>query len=821
MLTRLAPALLVATLAGAGCGSSDAFLEVTVPIDAALEIDQLRFTLSASDAEPKVVLAPAAPKLFTDPEVSAGFVLPAAFADTDITVDVDAFNGGAGGALVATGTGTVRAEKGALAALVVELVAQAVCGNGRLEGLEACDDGDTTAGDGCDAACSVEPGYICTGQPSVCVQCGDGIIESGEQCDDNNDIAGDGCSAACQLEPGFECEGAPSQCAPRCGDGLIRGGEQCDDRNQTPGDGCDAACEIEVGFACDGGEPSVCSAGCGDGIIAGAEACDDENLTSGDGCSAACALEPGFDCSGEPTSCAPICGDGLVRGAEACDDGATAPGDGCDAACAVETGFECGVGDPSVCAPICGDGVILGGETCDDNNSTPGDGCSDACAEEPGFLCVGTPSVCRAACGDGEVLGGEECDDANTTPGDGCDAACNEEPGFVCVGSPSLCTAECGDGITASVEQCDDGVENNSDTEPDACRTDCALPFCGDLVTDPSFEESCDDGNTDNTDGCLTGCRAPRCGDGFILGDEQCDDGNAATGDGCDDACQIEPGFQCGGAPSICRDAARAHVVAPVGGEFLTITAAVASAAVLAGDLLIVEPGTYNENPSIAKSLTIVGDGNAIIQTSANNASTMTVQGGATVVVQGLLIRNNGNNRGPVLLQNAGSSLTLVASTLGPSRSFGVDAGAGTTLNVRRSKVNENTGGGLRIAGAYAIENTVVGPNGTNGVNLLAGSSGTFRFNTVTGNPVGVVCGAAATLVSSIVFDNPTQTQGNCDIGASLVGVDPSFAADGFHLDAGSVAIDGAPLVGCPAVDFDNDARPIGAGCDFGADERP
>lgn len=42
------------------------------------------------------------------------------------------------------------------------------CGNGTREKSEACDDGNTTAGDGCDATCTVEPGFTCTGEPSVC-----------------------------------------------------------------------------------------------------------------------------------------------------------------------------------------------------------------------------------------------------------------------------------------------------------------------------------------------------------------------------------------------------------------------------------------------------------------------------------------------------------------------------------------------------------------------------------------------------------------------------------------------------------------------------
>ncbi|KAL6765981.1 concanavalin A-like lectin/glucanase domain-containing protein [Haematococcus lacustris] len=43
------------------------------------------------------------------------------------------------------------------------------CGNAVVEGLEECDDGDLSNGDGCSAACVVEPGWKCSGSPSICV----------------------------------------------------------------------------------------------------------------------------------------------------------------------------------------------------------------------------------------------------------------------------------------------------------------------------------------------------------------------------------------------------------------------------------------------------------------------------------------------------------------------------------------------------------------------------------------------------------------------------------------------------------------------------
>jgi len=44
------------------------------------------------------------------------------------------------------------------------------------------------------------------------------------------------------------------------------------------------------------------------------------------------------------------------------------------------------------------------------------------------------------------------------------------------------------------------------------------------------------------------------CGDTQIEGLEQCDDGNTDPGDGCDASCEIEEGWTCDGAPSVCEE---------------------------------------------------------------------------------------------------------------------------------------------------------------------------------------------------------------------------------------------------------------------------
>ena len=257
----------------------------------------------------------------------------------------------------------------------------AVCGNGSLEGIEGCDDGNAAPGDGCSAACAVETGFVCSFTPSVCEPiCGDGLVVAGETCDDANVVNGDGCSNTCTVEPGFNCVGQPSVCAGVCGDGIRAGAEQCDDANSNSGDGCSFACAVEPGFTCVG-SPSICTTTCGDGVRAGAEACDDANVVNGDGCSNTCTVEPGFNCFGQPSVCVGVCGDGIRVGAEQCDDANATNGDGCSSSCNVEVGFSC-AGQPSVCTAICGDGLQRGTEQCDDGNVTSGDGCSSTCTIE-------------------------------------------------------------------------------------------------------------------------------------------------------------------------------------------------------------------------------------------------------------------------------------------------------------------------------------------------------------------------------------------------------------------------------------------------------
>ena len=128
------------------------------------------------------------------------------------------------------------------------------CGDGMLGGIEQCD--PPNVGHGCSADCRIEAGYVCDApvtpaDPShgaTCHKtvCGDGKQEGVEACDDHNSVDGDGCSAGCTLEP--DC--SSGTCTSACGDGVKLAPEACDDGNTRDGDGCSHDCQLEAGFSC-------------------------------------------------------------------------------------------------------------------------------------------------------------------------------------------------------------------------------------------------------------------------------------------------------------------------------------------------------------------------------------------------------------------------------------------------------------------------------------------------------------------------------------------------------------------------------------------
>jgi cysteine-rich repeat protein len=311
--------------------------------------------------------------------------------------------------------------------------------------------------------------------------CGDGTRQAGEECDDGNTTACDGCSAVCRIES--------------CGNGRIECDEECDlgPANGAPGSPCDASCRVVtaagvttipgkhkgpagclVEWVLQGttGDPEGAFPSSTQSCIDGDPACDTDGASDGV-CSFAVAACLASDdprlpaCQPQAVKQVNLRRPSLTRPVDATDSANVAAlldvllplnvrllagnqelqtadpnplRDNCSAAAtfrvphpegtAASRQLRIGAFDTTrhrlktnkvtlVCEPntaVCGNGAVELGELCDDGNTTGCDGCSATCQPE--------------GCGDGVVNCGEQCDDGplNGTEGDPCTAACTEVP---------------------------------------------------------------------------------------------------------------------------------------------------------------------------------------------------------------------------------------------------------------------------------------------------------------------------------------------------------------------------------------------------------
>lgn len=223
----------------------------------------------------------------------------------------------------------------------------AVCGDGVVEGAEACDDGSAnsdTAPDACRTDCTL-------------AGCGDDVVDTGEDCDGAT-LGG----ATCEDE-GFgggvlacaaDCSFDTTACDP-CGNGTVDTGEDCDG-SDLAGATCASRGHASGALACASDctfdeDACVAAATCGDGVIGGTEQCDGAALGG-----QTCATRPGFAsgtlacsaaCTFDTSMCVPAaaCGNGTAETGEACD-GADLRG----ATCASRPGFASG---PLACSATC------------------------------------------------------------------------------------------------------------------------------------------------------------------------------------------------------------------------------------------------------------------------------------------------------------------------------------------------------------------------------------------------------------------------------------------------------------------------------------
>lgn len=344
-------------------------------------------------------------------------------------------------------------------------VAAPVCGNGKLEGNEGCDDGDKSPGDGCDGNCAVEAGYTCTqASPSVCTD--------NDECTLNTDD----CSA------NANCSNTPGSFTCACKPGYEGNGKTCTDVDEctlnTDDCGANATCTNTDGsFTC----------GCNSGYVGDGKTCTEVNP-----------CEPGtFTCPDNSVcnktglnayEC--ICNSGFTKDGSACvdiDECAT-NADNCD----VEMAADCTntVGS-FTCS--CKPGYSGDGTSCSDIDECALD--TDGCALAAD--CSNTVGSFVCDCLPGYEGDGFACDDINecATDADNCDLAadCSNTVGsFSCACKPGYA----GDGVSCSdIDECTTGANNcaavgsKCDNLPGSFSCACLAGYTGDGISCADIDE--------------------------------------------------------------------------------------------------------------------------------------------------------------------------------------------------------------------------------------------------------------------------------------------------------------------------------------------
>jgi hypothetical protein len=258
-------------------------------------------------------------------------------------------------------------------------------------------------------------------------------------------------------------------------------------------------------------------------------------------------------------------------------------------------------------------------------------------------------------------------------------------------------------------------------------------------------------------------------------------------------------------------------------------------------------PGSYSENVSIAKSITILGRGATLV--IATTGPVVDVQPNVDATIYDLRIDQA--HAANVHCGGGGvSSVTLIGATI--SRAFDVAllAEGGCTVTLEQNFIWGN-GGGINVlnADAYHVRNNMIVVNGKatqsiGGAFLGGGLGSYFEFNTVAGNSSttvgGVYCYASPTLRNNIVYANTStgtsqEVDPACvfqysDIGpqgtpsSTNMNVDPMFKTPtsfDYTLGASSPVRNTADPASTVNIDFQGEIRPQGPGREPGADEIP
>lgn len=554
-------------------------VNLTVHYDKALRLTALKMAgWIGSTPAFKPGLLPVSPRPLTSGAESAAILVAENLGGKMLILRVD---GQAGDVLAASGQVAVVLKSAALVTADVTLGAPAICGDSMIRaGVEQCDDGNTTAGDGCSPDCLTEGQGACG--PANCPVgcCQDGICEpralatcgtGGAACmvclatraDSCSEAGGCGCGSGPPCTEGQVCLNGACACdATSCPDGCCRGGACVAPARATCGVGgarC-TACDPSRADRCDGKGACACGNGAecaaGQRCAGGQCVCDGTSCPSGCCEGATCATRSLSTCGTAGSTCA------------ACDTRA----DSCSSA----GECRCGVG------PTCAPGQrCLGGTCVCDGTSCP-DGCcaGGMCLDGDSASSCGTGGNRCDACPAGQACANGRCSGCSSAScPDGCcsGATCNRPPslascgsgGDLCVG----CDAHRADGCSVSGActcggkgQCAVGTRCLNGAcvcRPASCPSGCCL---GNVCSSPTVSScgsaggTCTACNEVLSDKCTAagscGCGAgPACAANqhCVSGSCICDATSCPNGCCEGNVCQAQGPTTCGPGGGACR----------------------------------------------------------------------------------------------------------------------------------------------------------------------------------------------------------------------------------------------------------------------------
>jgi len=532
-------------------------LNLSVIYDPTLQLTALDISGMTSDGKvafPAGTLPKVARPLTSGME-TASILLADTLAGRTLVVRVD---GRASGVVVGSEQTSVAVQAGRLVDVSVTLGPPAICGDKMMRpGIEQCDDGNLTAGDGCSPTCRNEnAGCDATSCPDGC--CQDGVCKPG----DTGESCGSG-GLACQPCASGGCEkGVCTDCtAASCPNGCCSG-SNCYARSVsscgTGGEAC-AACDLSKADTCT--MLGECRCGGGPACLAGQRCMNGACRCDGMSC-------PGGCCQGDDCKVAGVANCGVSGAACLVCDSTKAN------RCGVSGNCECGTGPACVGGQRCASGSCICDATscpssCCKNNicqtrslTTCGDaGSSCALCDTRSDNCSAM-GACRCGTGTACAIGQRCLGSTCVCDGTSCPEGCCQNG--MCQLGDSANSCGTGGGVC---DTCPAG-QGCADGRCSGCAASCANGCCSGATCNPTAMTTCGAGGAvcvecDSTtaDGCsstgMCTCGAgPACAPGTRCQNGSCGCGPSSCSKGCCDgaSCVATPTFaRCGAAGSLCQ----------------------------------------------------------------------------------------------------------------------------------------------------------------------------------------------------------------------------------------------------------------------------